>query len=159
MSMSIEEQLAIRKAYSEGKPVYMRRAFEVVGKQVEPEGHLFDFKSYFYSVSPLDWCTGKDAVTAYATLLLNGTENDKLQTSRVYSEREDDYTHEKITYHTDSLNLVDAYPLFIAGAEWVLKNLDNGIDFQKSLEKLRENCIERQRTEDEERRRALHIHH
>ena len=159
MSMSIEEQMAILKAYSEGKPVYMRKTFEVVGKQVEPEGHLFDFKSYFYSVSPLDWCTGKDAVTAYATLLLNGTEKDKLQTSRVYSEREDDYTHEKLTYHTDLLNLVDAYPLFIAGAEWVLKNLDNGIDFQKSLEKLRENCIERQRTEDEARRRALRIHH
>jgi len=46
----------------------------------------------------------------------------------------------------------------MAGAEWVLKNLDNGIDFQKSLEKLRESCIERQRTEDEVRRRALHIH-
>lgn len=157
MPMSIEEQLAILKAYSEGKPVYMRKTFEAVGKQVEPEGHIFDFKSNFYSVSPLDWCTGKDAVTAYATLLLNGTENDMLHTSRVYSEREDDYTHEKLTYHTDSLNLVDAYPLFIAGAEWVLKNLDNGIDFQESLEKLRENCIERQRTEDEARRRALHI--
>ncbi len=157
MPMSIEEQMTMLKAYSEGKPVYMRKTFEVVGKQVEPEGHLFDFKSNFYSLTPVDWCTGKDAVTAYATLLLHGTEKDTLQTSRVYSEREDDYTHEKLTFHTDSLNLVDAYPIFIAGAEWVLKNLDKGIVFQESLEKLRENCVERQRAEDDERRRALHI--
>ena len=157
MSTTIEDQLAILKAYAEGKPVYMRKKFEAVGKQVEPEGHLFDFHDAIYSLSPLDWCTGKDAITAYATLLLHGTEEDTLNTSRVYSEREDDYTHEKLTYHRDSLNLVDAYPIFIAGAEWVLRNLDNGIDFQESLKEFRKKCIEKQRTEDEERRRALHL--
>ena len=60
MPMSIEEQLAILKAYSEGKPVYTRKTFETVGKQVEPEGHLFDFKSNFYWLCAPKWLlTGK----------------------------------------------------------------------------------------------------
>lgn len=159
MPMSIEEQLDILKAYAEGKPVYMRRNIEFVGKQLEPAGHVFDFASNVYSLSPLDWCTGKDALTAYATLLHHGTGNDEINIKRGCIENEDEDTKEKLKYSVEWLNLVDAYPLFIAGAEWVLKSLDNGFDFQESLKKFRKKCIERQRTEDENRRRALHLHH
>ena len=52
MSATIENQLGILKAYAERKSVYMRAKHKSVGKQAEPEGHLFNFERADYSLSP-----------------------------------------------------------------------------------------------------------
>lgn len=54
-------------------------------------------------------------------------------------------------------NTIISYrPIFIAGAEWVLKNMNNGIDFHDSLKKFRERRQEMQMNEYNACERALH---
>ena len=70
----------------------------------------------------MDWCTGKDADTAYSTLLRYGTGNDDAPpTYTVTRSEKHPYKNEKLTYDLPAIDVVDVYPIFIAGAEWVLK--------------------------------------
>ena len=156
MAQSIEEQLAIIKAYAEGKPVYRRSNYRNIGEQVEEKWHQFNFESSVYSLTPLDWCTGKDAIEAYISFMKHGSESDQPpSTYHVTSSREDPMTKKQLKYSQTAMDLVDAYPIFIAGAEWVLRNKDMGIDYTKSLQELREKSIEKQREQEYERDRAL----
>lgn len=153
---TIEEQIEIMKAYAEGKTVYRRGEYRDIGEKLDPKGHQFNFEHAIYSLTPLDWCTGKDAIEAYISFLKNGSESDKPpSTYNVTSSREDPMTKKQLRYTQGAMNLADAYPLFIAGAEWVLRNKDMGIDYTKSLQELREKSIEKQREQEYERDRAL----
>lgn len=154
---TIDEQIAIMKAYAEGKPVYRTKASKEVGEQVEAKDHQFDFADFFYSLTPLDWCTGKEAIDAYYLFCNHGSEKDSaLPTYTVTSNATDRRTNEALEYRKTALDFVDAYSIFIAGAEWVLRNKDNGIDFEKSLQYLRETCEKRVEEQIYEERRALH---
>lgn len=157
-TQSIEEQIAIMKAYAEGKPVYMRQSIgNPIGTQVEPTGHQFNFERTEYSLTPMDWCTGKDADDAYSTLLRYGTGHDDVPpTYTVTRSAPHPYKDEKLTYDLSAIDVVDVYPIFIAGAEWVLKNMNNGIDFQESLKKFSEKRHEKQINEYNACERALH---
>ena len=138
---SIEEQIAIMKAYSEGKAVYKRESgSNPIGKQLEPTGHQFNFERSEYSLTPMDWCTGKDADTAYTTLLRYGTGNDDVPPTYIITRSaKHPYREDKpLTYDLAAIDVADIYQIFIAGAEWVLKNMNNGIDFKESLKKFRE---------------------
>lgn len=157
---NINEQIAIMKAYAEGKPVYMRRSGgdNPIGTQVEPTGHQFNFERSEYSLTPMDWCTGKDADAAYSTLLRYGTGHDDVpQTYTITRSTPHPYKeNEKLTYDLSAIDVVDVYPIFIAGAEWVLKNMNNGIDIQESLKKFRKTRNEMQMNEYNACDRALH---
>lgn len=155
---TIDEQIKIMKAYADGKPVYMRKAgSNLIGTQVEPTCHQFNFEEYEYSLSPMDWCTGKDADSAYSTLVRYGTGNDDaLPAYTVTRSAKHPYKDETLTYSMPAIDVVDVYPVFIAGAEWVLKNLNNGIDFQESLKKFRKKRHEMQMNEYNACDRALH---
>ena len=155
---TIDEQIAIMKAYADGKPVYMRKSGRnLIGTQVEPAGHQFNFEEYEYSLSPMDWCTGKDANSAYSTLLRYGTGNDdELPIYTVTRSAKHPYKDETLTYSMSAIDVVAVYPVFIAGAEWVLKNLNNGIDFHESLKKFREIRSEMQINEANACNHALH---
>lgn len=159
MAQSIEEQLEIMKAYADGKPVYMREEYRELGKKVEDKGHQFDFKHAFYSLKPIDWCTGKEASDAYALFMRNGSEDDEAPTQyNVTSSTKDDYTNKVREYSRSALNVVDTYPIFIAGAEWVLRNEGKGIDYKKSLQELREYYKKKQAQQDFDCRTALYGH-
>lgn len=157
---TIDEQIAIMKAYAEGKPVYMRHSGggNPIGTQVEPTGHQFNFDRIEYSLTPMDWCTGKEADAAYSTLLRYGTGHDDVPpTYTITRSAKHPYNeNEMLTYDLSAIDVVDIYPIFIAGAEWVLKNMNNGIDFQKSLKKFREERQEMQINEYNACERALH---
>lgn len=64
-------------------------------------------------------------------------------------------TNKTLEYTKTAMDFVDTYSIFIAGAEWVLKNKDSKIDFEKSLQVLREKYKERSEKQDYEERRAL----
>lgn len=156
---TIEEQIAIMKAYAEGKPVYMRESgSNPIGKQLEPTGHQFNFERSEYSITPMDWCTGKDADAAYSTLLRYGTGNDDVPPTYIISRSsKHPYREDKqLSYDLAAIDVADIYPIFIAGAEWVLKNMNNGIDFQESLKKFRKIRHEIQLNEEQACERALH---
>lgn len=153
MAQSIEEQLAIIKAYAEGKPVYMRSNYRNIGTQVEEKGHLFNFESSVYSLTPLDWCTGKSAINAYRSFM---SEHDDAPSSfGVTLTCKDRLSGHENDYVRSCVNRYDIFTVFIAGAEWVLRNQDKGIDYDKSLAELREKCIEFQQEKRHEEDVAL----
>ena len=153
---SIEEQLDIMKAYSEGKPVYRIDDIDDIGKQVEPKDHQFNFANFFYSLSPLDWCTGKSATDAYELFIRNGSEKDPPPAAyNVTCTREDETTKKKFQYTRRAMDTVGTYVFFVAGAEWALKNKDNGIDFSKSLDSLRGKYKRMMEDMDADKRSAL----
>lgn len=153
---SIEEQIAIMKAYAEGKPVYRNNEFREVGERVEATGHQFNFERSFYSLTPLDWCTGKEAIDAYYLFCRHGSDKDPAPpTYNVTSHTTERMTNKTLEYTKTAMDFVDTYSIFIAGAEWVLKNKDSKIDFEKSLQVLREKYKERSEKQDYEERRAL----
>lgn len=153
---SIDEQIAIMKAYSEGKPVYRTSEFKEVGEQVEAKDHQFNFEDSFYSLTPLDWCTGKEAIDAYYLFCRHGSDKDSAPpTYSVTSHTTERMTNKTLEYSKTAMNFVDTYTIFIAGAEWVLRNKDNGIDFEKSLQYLREKYKQRSEEQDYEERHAL----
>ena len=155
-NQSIEEQIAIMKAYAEGKPVYRTSFFKEVGEQVEAKGHQFNFETSFYSLTPLDWCTGKEAIDAYYLFCRHGSEKDSAPpTYSVTSHTTERMTNKTLEYSKTAMDFVDTYRIFIAGAEWVLKNKDNEIDFEKSLQYLREKYKQRSEEQDYEERHAL----
>lgn len=153
---SIDEQIAIMKAYAEGKTVYRSTAYKEVGEQVEEKGHQFDFAHSFYSLTPLDWCTGKEAIDAYCLFCKHGSDKDPAPpTYNVTSHTTERMTNKTLEYTKTAMDFVDTYSIFIAGAEWVLKNKDNGIDFEKSLQVLREKYKQRSEEQDYRERHAL----
>ena len=153
---SIDEQIAIMKAYSEGKPVYRVSEFKEVGEQAEAKDHQFNFERSFYSLTPLDWCTGKEAIDAYSLFCRHGSDKDSAPpTYSVTSHTTERMTNKTLEYSKTAMDLVDTYRIFIAGAEWVLKNKDNEIDFEKSLQYLREKYKQRSEEQDYEERHAL----
>ena len=153
---SIEEQIEIMKAYSEGKPIYRTDKFKEVGEQVEAKDHQFNFEDSFYSLTPLDWCTGKEASDAYYLFCRHGSDKDPAPpTYSVTSHTTERMTNKTLEYMKTALDFVDAYSIFIAGAEWVLKNKDNDIDFWKSLQVLREKGEKRSEEQNYEERHAL----
>lgn len=153
---SIEEQIAIMKAYAEGKPVYRTSFFKEVGEQVEAKGHQFNFETSFYSLTPLDWCTGKEAIDAYCLFCRHGSDKDSAPpTYSVTSHTTERMTNKTLEYSKTAMDLVDTYRIFIAGAEWVLKNKDNEIDFEQSLQVLRQKYKKRSEEQDYEERNAL----
>ena len=153
---SIEEQIEIMKAYSEGKPVYMTSKFKEVGEQVEAKDHQFNFEDSFYSLTPLDWCTGKEASDAYYLFCRHGSDKDSAPpTYSVTSHTTERMTNKTLEYSKTAMDFVDTYSIFIAGAEWVLKNKGNEIDFEKSLQVLREKYKKRSEEQDYEERHAL----
>ena len=64
-------------------------------------------------------------------------------------------TNKTLEYSKTAMDFVDTYSIFIAGAEWVLKNKGNEIDFEKSLQVLREKYKKRSEEQDYEERHAL----
>lgn len=159
MEQTIEEQLEIMKAYADGKPVYRRAKYRELGEKLEENGHLFDFQHAFYSLKPIDWCTGKEASDAFALFMRNGSEDDEAPTQyNVTSSTTDDYTNKVREYSRSGIDVVDTYPIFIAGAEWVLRNQDRGIDYKKSLKELREYYKQKQARQELDRRTALYGH-
>ena len=157
MAQSIEEQIAIMKAYAEGKPVYRRAEYRELGEKLEEKGHQFDFKHSFYSLEPIDWCTGKEASDAFALFMRDGSEEDSPPTQyNVTSRTKDDDTGKEREYSRSGIDVVDTYPIFIAGAEWVLRNEGRGIDYKKSLKELREYYKDKQAQQELERRTALY---
>ena len=159
MAQSIEEQLEIMKAYADGKPVYRRSEYRELGEKLEEKGHQFDFKHAFYSLEAIDWCTGKEAADAFAVFMRNGSEDDAPPAQyNVTSSTKDDYTGKVREYSRSGLDVVDTYPIFIAGAEWVLRNEGRGIDYKKSLKELREHYKQKQAQQDFECRNALYGH-
>ena len=150
---SIEEQIEIMKAYAEGKPVYMTSKFKEVGEQVEAKDHQFNFEDSFYSLTPLDWCTGKEASDAYCR---HGSDKDSAPpTYSVTSHTTERMTNKTLEYSKTAMDFVDTYSIFIAGAEWVLKNKGSEIDFEKSLQVLREKYKQRSEEQDYRERHAL----
>ena len=159
MSQTIEEQLEIMTAYADGKPVYRRAEYRELGEKLEEKGHLFDFQHAFYSLKPIDWCTGKQAADAFALFMRNGSEDDEAPTQyNVTSSTTDDYTNKVREYSRSGIDVVDTYPIFIAGAEWVLRNEGKGIDYKKSLQELREYYKKKQAQQELDCRTALYGH-
>lgn len=153
---TIDEQIAIMKAYAEGKPVYRTKEFKEVGEKVEAKDHQFNFEDSFYSLTPLDWCTGKEAIEAYCLFCRHGSDKDSAPpTYSVTSHTTERMTNKTLEYSKTAMNFVDTYSIFIAGAEWVLKNKGNEIDFEKSLQYLREKYKERSEEQDYEERHSL----
>lgn len=84
----------------------------LIGTQVEPTCHQFNFEEYEYSLSPMDWCTGKDASSAYSTLLRYGTGNDDaLPIYTVTRSAKHPYKDETLTYSMSAIDVVDIYPI------------------------------------------------
>lgn len=153
MAQSIEEQLAIIKAYSDGKPVYRRSNYRNIGEQVDEKGHQFNFESSVYSLTPMDWCTGKSAIDAFMSFM---NEHDDAPSSfGATLTCKDRLTGHENEYVRSCVNMYDIFTLFIAGAEWVLRNQDKGIDYDTSLAELREKCIEIQKEKRHEEDAAL----
>jgi hypothetical protein len=156
MAQSIEEQIEIMKAYADGKPVYRTDRFKEVGEQVEAKGHQFNFERSFYSLTPLDWCTGKEAIDAYYLFCRHGSDKDPAPpTYNVTSHTTERMTNKTLEYTKTAMDFVDTYIIFIAGAEWVLKNKGTEIDFEKSLQVLREKYKQRSEEQDYRERHAL----
>lgn len=156
MAQSIEEQIEIMKAYAEGKPVYRTDRFKEVGEQVEAKDHQFNFERSFYSLTPLDWCTGKEAIDAYYLFCRHGSDKDSAPpTYSVTSHTTERMTNKTLEFTKTAMDFVDTYSIFIAGAEWVLKNKGNEIDFEKSLQDLREKYKERAEEQNYKERHAL----
>lgn len=153
MAQSIEEQLAIIKAYAEGKPVYCRSNYRNIGEQVEEKCHQFNFESSVYSLTPLDWCTGKSAIDAFRSFMFE--HDDAPLSFKVTVTYKDQITERENAYVRSCVNMDDIFTLFIAGAEWVIKNQDKGIDYDKSLADLRKKCIEIQQEKRHEEDAAL----
>lgn len=156
MAQSIKEQMEILKAYADGKPVYKREHFADIGERVTEENHQFNFEDSFYSLKPLDWCTGKEAIDAYTSFMHHGSEKDEAPpsftaTSKVknrMSTQEREYVHY-------CMETYDTFSIFIAGADWVIRNKDSGIDYNKSLDAFRESYQKIQTDKREEERNAL----
>lgn len=159
MAQSVEDQLEIIKAYAEGKPVYRRPNHKHLGEKVTEKNHQFDFVGSVYSLTPIDWCTGREAGYAFAMFMEHGSEKDDAPSrySVTYSAK-DELTNKVNAYSTDAVNVVDTFSIFIAGAEWVLRNKDKGIDYEKSLQNLREKGKERQAQMEFDRDRILYSH-
>ena len=153
MAQSIEEQLEIIKAYAEGKPVYRRSNYRNIGEQVDAKGHQFNFESSVYSLTPLDWCTGKSAIDAFMSFMYE--HDDAPSSFGATLTCKDRLTGHENEYVRSCVNMYDIFTLFIAGAEWVLKNQDKGIDYDKSLAELRDKCIEIQQEKRHEEDAAL----
>ena len=153
MAQSIEEQLAIIKAYAEGKPVYRRSNYRNIGEQVDEKGHQFNFESSVYSLTPLDWCTGKSAIDAFMSFMSD--HDDAPSSFGATLTCKDRLTGHENEYVRSCVNMYDIFTLFIAGAEWVIKNQDKGIDYDKSLAELRDKCIEIQKEKRHEEEVAL----
>ena len=153
MAQTIEEQLEIMKAYADGKPVYRQLNHHDIGEQVEATGHQFNFEGAFYSLTPLDWCTGKKAIAAYETFMRN--DSDAPSTYYVTLSREDPLTKKKLEYEKKAVDAFDTFSIFIAGAEWVIRNQGKGIDFCQSLKDFRERYTEIQCEKHREMDRVL----
>lgn len=153
MAQSIDEQLEIIKAYAEGKPVYRRSNYRNIGEQVEEKWHQFNFESSVYSLTPLDWCTGKSAIDAFMSFMSD--HDDAPSSFGVTLTCKDRLTGHENEYVRYCVNSYDTFTIFIAGAEWVLKNLDKGIDYDKSLAELREKYLEIQQEKRHEEDAAL----
>ena len=156
MAQTIEEQLEIMKAYADGKPVYRQFKYHDIGEQVEATGHQFNFEGAFYSLTPLDWCTGKEAIVAYETFMRN--DSDAPTTYYVTLSREDPLTKKKLEYEKKAVDVIDTFSIFIAGAEWVIRNHGKGIAFNQSLKNFRDRYTEIQCGEQLEMDRALSGH-
>lgn len=156
MSQSIEEQLKIMKAYSEGRPVYRRLKYHDVGELVEEKNHQFNFEQAFYSLTPLDWCTGKQAIDAYTLFMRNGSERDEAPVQYNITEtRESSFGDKKCQYTRSAMDTVDTFTIFIAGADWVIRNSGRGIDFSKSLDDFHAKYKEIQSDMNSAKERAL----
>jgi len=153
MAQTIEEQLEIMKAYADGKPVYRRSKCQDVGKKVEAVGHEFNFEYATYSLTPMDWCTGTEAIAAYETFMRTGSESTgSPEQYFVKYTRSDGFKQNE--YERKAIDAFDTYSIFIAGAEWVLRNQDralknneNKIDIEQSLKKFRDAYENRQSPE------------
>lgn len=153
---SIEEQIEIMKAYAEGKPVYRSDRFMEVGEQVEAKDHQFNFEYSFYTLTPLDWCTGKEAIDAYSLFCRYGSDKDSAPPTYIVTlHTTERMTNKTLEYKKTAMDLYDTYRIFIAGAEWVLKNKDIEIDFEKSLQVLREKYKKLSEEQDYAERHAL----
>jgi len=145
MSQTIEEQMAIMKAYADGQPVWRRPSYRDVGERVTEKEHQFNFEDSFYSLTPLDWCTGKQAIEAYDSFMRNGSESDGAPMQyRVTVSVISDQDGQNSNYEKKAMDSVDTFAIFIAGAEWAIRNKDTGIDFRQSLNDFREKAKTRQ---------------
>lgn len=87
----------------------------------------------------------------------NGSEDDEAPSQyNVTTSTKDDYTGKVREYNRSGIDVVDTYQIFIAGAEWVLRNKGKGIDYKKSMQKLREYYKKKKAQEDLECRNALY---
>lgn len=132
MKQSIEDQMKIMKAYAEGQTVYKRHVYSEVGEKLTEKDHQFNFESTVYSLTPMDWCTGRPAISAYELFMKNGSEKDDAPSS--YNVCVGEGSH---AYRKEAMDVVDTFLVFIAGAEWVIKNTERGIDFTQSLDDFR----------------------
>ena len=156
MAQPVEEQIKIIQAYANGQPVYKRSEDSAVGEKVEEKDHQFDFQHTFYSLTPLDWCTGKEAIDAYEIFLRYGSGNDSApDQEQVTDSATNMYTGRQSTYERDVIDVLGTFSIFIAGAEWVMHNKDTGIDFQESLKSLRVKYSSHLREQLKERDAAL----
>lgn len=145
MKQSIEEQIKIMKAYADGKTVYRRLNHKDLGEKLTETDHQFNFEEAVYSLNPMDWCTGRPAIDAYVNFMRHGSDHDEApQTYWVTLSTEDPLTKKHKSYDKSAMDTVDTFSIFIAGAEWVLMNLDRGIDFKQSLEEVRKKYQEKQ---------------
>ena len=159
MAQPIEEQLKIMQAYAEGQPAYCREEFRDIGKKVEETGHQFDFKHSHYSLTPMDWCTGKEAIDAYDTFMRHGYEGNPPPTDYgVTLSVEDRLTNNTKEFWKKVMDVVDTFSIFMAGAEWILRNGDSGIDFRKSLQDMRKQGELRQAEQNAKAESALYGH-
>lgn len=159
MPQSIEEQLEIMQAYADGQPVYCRPHHHDIGKMVEEKDHQFNFKDAFYSLTPLDWCTGKEAIDAYDTFMRYGSEHDQCPSQYgITLSVNEPITNKKKEFWKKAIDAVDTFSIFIAGAEWIIRNCGSGIDFHKSLDEMRKKGEYRQAELNAEEKIALHGH-
>ena len=167
MKQTIEEQLEIMQAYAVGTKVYRRLDGHDVGVQVEEVGHQFNFDGAIYSLTPMDWCTGKEAIDAYESFMRHGSESDECPSQYYVTLSAEDKRSARVnTFDRKAIDAVDTFSIFIAGAEWVLKNTeweighkDRRLDFVQSMNALREKYMERQAEQHAAERIALSDNH
>jgi hypothetical protein len=120
---SIDEQIAIMKAYAEWKTVYRNNSFKEVGEQVEAKDHQFNLEDSFYSLTPLDWCTGKEAINAYYLFCRHGLDKDSAPpTYNVTSHTTERMTNKTLEYTKTAMDFVDTYRIFIMEMQDAKKN-------------------------------------
>ena len=156
MAQRIEEQIEIMKAYADGKPVYRRGSWREIGELLTEKNHQFDFEHAVYSLTPLDWCTGKEAIDAYESFMRHGSENDPaVATYSVSTSAVNPRTNKKNEFIHSCVDVWNTFSIFIAGAEWVIKNMERGINYTDSLNSFREKYHKIQDEKRDEERRVL----